>query len=67
MGKITDALKKAAQERLTRIEKLDQKEEVKYQFIAKKTADSKIDPRIVAFYEPASVVTEQYKTLRTNI
>jgi capsular exopolysaccharide synthesis family protein len=67
MGKITEALKKAAQERLTRIEKLDQKEEVKYQFIAKKTADSKIDPRIVAFYEPASVVTEQYKTLRTNI
>jgi capsular exopolysaccharide synthesis family protein len=67
MGKITEALKKAAQERLARLEKLDQKEEVKYQFIAKKTVDSSIDPRIVAFYEPASAVTEQYRTLRTNI
>ena len=67
MGKITEALKKAAQERLGRLEKLDQKEEVRYQFIAKKTVDSKIDPRIVAFYDPVSPVTEQYKTLRTNI
>jgi len=67
MGKITDALKKAAQERLHRLEKLDQKDEVRYQFIAKKTVDSKIDPRIVAFYDPISPVTEQYRTLRTNI
>ncbi|MBU1090715.1 MAG: CpsD/CapB family tyrosine-protein kinase [Candidatus Omnitrophica bacterium] len=67
MGKITEALKKAAQERLSRLEKLDQKSEVKYQFIAKKTVDSKIDPRIVSFYEPHSPVTEQYRTLRTNI
>ncbi len=67
MGKITEALKKAAQERLNRIEKLEQKEEVKYQFIAKKTVDSKIDPRITAFYEPDSPVTEQYRALRTNI
>lgn len=67
MGKITEALKKAAQERLNRIEMLDNKEEVKYQFIAKKTVDSKIDPRIVSFYEPLSPVTEQYRTLRTNI
>jgi protein-tyrosine kinase len=67
MGKITDALKKAAQERLARIEKLDQHQEVKYQFIAKKTVDSKIDPRIVCFYEPKSSVAEQYRTLRTNL
>jgi capsular exopolysaccharide synthesis family protein len=67
MGKITDALKKAAQERLSRLEKLDEKQEVRYQFIAKKTVDSKIDPRIVAFYDPVSPVTEQYRTLRTNI
>jgi capsular exopolysaccharide synthesis family protein len=66
MGKITDALKKAAQDRLSRIEKLDS-QEVKYQFIAKKTADSKIDPRIVAFYNADSPVTEQYRTLRTNL
>jgi len=67
MGKITDALRKAAQERLSRIEKLDKGEEVKYQFIAKKTVDSKFDPRIVTFYEPKSTVSEQYRTLRTNL
>ncbi|HOW42760.1 MAG TPA: CpsD/CapB family tyrosine-protein kinase [Candidatus Omnitrophota bacterium] len=67
MGKITDALKKATEERMTRLEKLDSRDEVKYQFIAQKTVDSKIDPRIVAFYEPASPVAEQYRILRTNI
>lgn len=67
MGKITEALKKAAQERLSRLEKLDEKQEIRYQFIAKKTVDSKVDPRIVAFYDPVSPVTEQYRTLRTNI
>lgn len=67
MGKITEALKKVAQERLSRIEKLDKQQEVKYQFIARKTVDSKIDPRIVSFYEPKSAVSEQYRTLRTNI
>jgi len=67
MGKITDALKKAALERLDRIEKLDKQEEVKYEFIAKKVIDSKIDPRIVSFHDPKSTVAEQYKILRTNI
>jgi capsular exopolysaccharide synthesis family protein len=67
MGKLTEALKKAAQERLGRLEKLDQKSEVKYEFIAKKTVDSKIDPRIVSFYEPKSPVAEQYRVLRTNL
>lgn len=67
MGKITEALKKAAQERLNRLEKLDKKEEVKYQFIAKKTTESNFDPRIVTFYDSSSPVTEQYRTLRTNI
>lgn len=67
MGKITDALKKAAEERMARLEKLDTKEEVKYQFIAKKTVDSQIDPRIVAFYESSSPVAEQFRTLRTNL
>jgi capsular exopolysaccharide synthesis family protein len=67
MGKITDALKKAAQERLARLEKLDKGTEVKYQFVAKKTADSKFDPRIVAFYDSKSTIAEQYRILRTNI
>lgn len=67
MGKITEALRKVAQERISRLEKLDKKTEVKYEFIAKKTADSKIDPRIVPFYDPMSPVSEQYRMLRTNI
>jgi len=67
MGKITDALKKAAEERLARLERSGGQTEVKYEFIAKKTVDSKIDPRITAFYDADSPVTEQYRTLRTNI
>ena len=67
MGKITDALKKAAEEKLAKLERIDSKTEVKYEFIAKKTVDSKIDPRIIAFYDPQSPVVEQYRTLRTNL
>ena len=67
MGKITDALKKAAQERLARIEKLGQKTEVKYEFIATKNVESSVDPRIVAFHDPKSAVAEQYRVLRTNM
>lgn len=67
MGKITDALMKAAQERMGRLEKQGQQAEVKYEFIARKTVDSKVDPRIVTFYDPESPVSEQYRTLRTNL
>ena len=67
MGKLTDALKKAAEERISRIEKLDSQDEVKYQFIAKKTIESKIDPRIVSFYDSHAPVSEQYRSLRTNL
>lgn len=67
MGKITDALKKAAEERMARMEKLDNRSEVKYEFIARKTVESAIDPRIVSYFDPKSTVAEQYRTLRTNI
>lgn len=67
MGKITDALKKAAQERLSRIERLDKKQEIRYEFVATKKVDSSIDPRVVAFHDPKSEVAEQYRVLRTNI
>ncbi|MCX7927287.1 MAG: CpsD/CapB family tyrosine-protein kinase [Candidatus Omnitrophica bacterium] len=67
MGKITDALRKAAEERMARLEKLDSKSEVRYQFIAQKTVDSKIDPRIVTFYEPSCPIAEQFRILRTNL
>jgi len=67
MGKFTDLLKKVADERLTRIEKMDHRTQVKYEFVARKTVESDIDPRIVTFYDPVSPVTEQYRTLRTNL
>ncbi len=67
MGKLTDALKKAAEDRFSRIDKLDSQNQVKFEYIAQKTVDSKIDPRIVAFYDLASPVSEQYRTLRTNL
>ncbi|MFZ5801285.1 MAG: CpsD/CapB family tyrosine-protein kinase [Candidatus Omnitrophota bacterium] len=67
MGKLTDALKKAAQERLARLDKIEQKADVKYQFIARKKVDSSFDPRIVSLHDPKSAVAEQYRTLRTNL
>lgn len=67
MGKLTDALRKAAGERLARIEKLDQKSGMRYEFVARTQTASQIDARIVAFHDPKSPVAEQYRTLRTNI
>ena len=67
MGKLTDALKKAAEQRLIRLDKIDGQNEVKFQFVAKKTVESKFDPRIVAFYDQKSAVAEQYRILRTNL
>ncbi|MBU2541270.1 MAG: CpsD/CapB family tyrosine-protein kinase [Candidatus Omnitrophica bacterium] len=67
MGKITNALKKAAEERLQKIEKFEEKAGMKFEFVVKKRLDSKIDPRIVSLHEPSSSVAEQYKKLRTNI
>ncbi len=67
MGKITDALKKAAEEKMSRFDKLTLGTEAKYEFVAKKTVESKIDPRIIAFYQPDSPLTEQYRKLRTNL
>lgn len=67
MGKITDALKRAAEERIFKLERSNSNSSVKYEFVAKKTADSPVDPRIVVFYDIHSSVSEQYRTLRTNI
>ena len=46
MGKITNALKKAAEERLQRIEKINKIKEYD-QIIVKKMGSSRVDPRIV--------------------
>ena len=62
MGRITEALKKVADERVARIQK-----EPDIQYIVNKVENTKIEPHIVAFHDPASPVGEQYKIMRTNI
>ena len=66
MGKITDALKKATEERFNRIERVSRIKE-QHQIVVKKMGDSKIDSRITTYFDPKSPITEQYKILRTNI
>jgi len=63
MGKFSEALKKAAKDRLDRIEK---KEAIK-PYIIKSVTDSKVDPHITTFFDSHSPITEQYRILRTNI
>ena len=65
MGNITSALKKAAEDRISRIDKIAKiKEDSKR--IVKKVGDSKVDSRIVSYFDPKALITEQYKVLRTN-
>ncbi len=57
MGKITDALKKAAEERVGHIEKINRIRE-REAFVVKKMADSKIDPRIVTYFDSKAPISE---------
>ncbi|MBU1933029.1 MAG: hypothetical protein KKC66_03915, partial [Candidatus Omnitrophica bacterium] len=66
MGKITEALKKVAEDRLARMDKKPQHSYV-VTVDPKLTKDFNIDPHVVAFSDPASPVSEQYKILRTNL
>ncbi|VAX37361.1 Tyrosine-protein kinase EpsD [hydrothermal vent metagenome] len=66
MGKITSALKKAAEERINRIDKITKIQE-RDQMVIKKIGESNVDPRIVTYFDPKALITEQYKILRTNI
>ncbi|MDD5019900.1 MAG: CpsD/CapB family tyrosine-protein kinase [Candidatus Omnitrophica bacterium] len=63
MGKFTEALKKAAEKRIERLEK---QEEVK-PYVIRAASDSKIDPHVVSYFDPSSPVAEQYRILRTNL
>lgn len=63
MGKFTEAIRKAAEKRMERVEK---KEEIK-PYVIRTVADSKIDPHIVTFFDSSSPVAEQYRILRTNL
>ena len=66
MGKITEALKRAADERIERIAKITQIRE-REKIVIKKIGDSKVDPRIVTYFDPKALISEQYKILRTNL
>ncbi len=66
MGKLTDALKKAADERFERISKITQFRE-QQKLIIKKIGDSKVDSRVITYFDPKALITEQYKILRTNL
>ncbi|MCA9407338.1 MAG: CpsD/CapB family tyrosine-protein kinase [Candidatus Omnitrophica bacterium] len=66
MGKITNALKKAAEERIHRIEKITKIKE-RDQLVVRKMGKSKVDPSIITYFDPKALITEQYKMLRTNI
>ena len=66
MGKITEALKKVADERLQRIEKINKIKE-QDRLVIQKMESSEIDSRLISYFDPKAIITEQYKVLRTNI
>ncbi|MFH1359764.1 MAG: CpsD/CapB family tyrosine-protein kinase [Candidatus Omnitrophota bacterium] len=66
MGKFTDALKKATEERMGRIERIAKVKEAE-QIVIRKMGDSNVDSRIISYFDVKSPVTEQYKILKTNL
>jgi len=66
MGKITDALKKAAEERM---QKADDTLRIQEQdkIVIQKMEGSRIDSRLITYFDPKAVIAEQYKILTTNI
>ena len=66
MGKLTEALKKAASERLDRIEKVNRIKDRK-KVVIRKEGDSSVDERIISYFDSKALITEQYKILRTNV
>jgi capsular exopolysaccharide synthesis family protein len=66
MGKITNALKRAADDRINRLEKIKKIQE-RDRLIVKKIGESNVDPRIVTYFDSKALISEQYKILRTNL
>ncbi len=66
MGKITNALKKAAEERLGRIERISKIRE-RDKMIVRKIGESKVDPNVITYFDSKALISEQYKILRTNL
>lgn len=63
MGKFTEAIRKAAEKRIERVEKRDDAKP----YVVRTVSDSKIDPHVLAYFDPISPISEQYRILRTNI
>src|SRR3989338_7883363 len=66
MGKITSALRKAAEDRIERFDKIARIKDHD-QLVIKRMSDSKVDQRVITYFDPKAVITEQYKILRTNL
>jgi len=66
MGKITNALKKAAEDRIERFDKIARIKEHD-QMVVKRIGNSKVDQRVITYFDPKALITEQYKILRTNV
>ena len=66
MGKITDALKKAADDKIARIDRISRIKEHE-KLVIRKMEGSSVDARLVAYFDLKSPITEQYKILMTNI
>ena len=66
MGKITNALKKAAEDRISRIDKITKIKE-RDQLVVRKIGESKVDANVVTYFDSKALISEQYKILRTNL
>ena len=66
MGKITRALQKLVEERSYQPDSLVSTKEYK-KFIVPHFRESKIDPRLITYFDQKSIVSEQYKILTTNL
>lgn len=80
MSRISEALSKSADEKMAQKEEMPfpvspprpkkppLEERLKNRiYIAKATDDSGIDPRMVTYFDPGAAISEQYRSLRTNI
>jgi capsular exopolysaccharide synthesis family protein len=66
LGKITRALQKVAEERLHHVETVFKSREYK-KFILPNFRESKVDGRLITYFDTKSIISEQYKIITTNI
>ena len=66
MGKITRALQKVSEERLHHIDTVVKVKEFE-KVILPKVIGSKVDARLITYFDPKAMISEQYKMLATNL